>query len=76
MSRTHGRTAAGEDVAAHPLQALLHVHALERRAHHILADDALHAKKPGVDGVTIRNVRKDTWEICWENCNMDFDLTP
>jgi len=45
------RADAREDVALHPPQAFVLLHALDRGAHHVLADDAVHAQQPGVDGV-------------------------
>ena len=50
------RADAREDVAAHPLQAPRFVHAFESAAHHVLADDALHAEQSGVDRVAAHGV--------------------
>ena len=54
--QTQGWADGVDDVALHPAQTAGFIHALEGCAHHIFADDLVHAEKRGVDSVAAHRV--------------------
>ena len=54
--QTQNGADAGKDVPAQPLQSARLIQAFERRAHHILTDDAVHAQQTSIDRVAAHRV--------------------